>query len=126
MKPIISAAAGLTLIMLVCGVPTAQTQQEMTAREGQAFREADKAMNAAYDRLMGKLSPTGQVALREVQRSWLRFRDQECDFETLGSTDGSVHPIVVYNCKARLTRVRTADLLAQVRCPEGDVGCGNQ
>ena len=83
-------------------------------------------MNAAYDRLMAKISPAGQAALRDAQRSWLRFRDQECDFETLGSSSGSIRPMVVYGCKTRLTVARTTDLAAQINCPEGDASCGNQ
>jgi uncharacterized protein YecT (DUF1311 family) len=119
-------ALGVALALLAYGFAAAQTQLEMNDAEAAKFAAADKAMNAAYQRLMAKITPAGQKSLREAQRAWLSFRDQECDFETLGSADGSVHPMVVSACKAKLTRVRTADLQTQIDCPEGDVGCGNQ
>lgn len=126
MHKAVTVVACLALTVLPLAAPVAQTQLEMTAKEGERFRQADKALNAAYDRLMAKVSPAGQAALREAQRTWLRFRDQECDFEALGSAGGSVHSLAVLICRGRMTRSRTEELVAQLDCPEGDVTCGSQ
>ena len=83
-------------------------------------------MNAAYQRLMAKISENGRQALREAQRSWIAYRDLECAFDTLGTQTGSIHPMEVALCKTRLTGQRTADLNAQIDCEEGDVSCGGQ
>jgi uncharacterized protein YecT (DUF1311 family) len=106
MRKTFVTAVSFVAVALSCTAAVAQSQQDMNAEEGARFSEADKAMNAVYDRLMAKISPAGQAALRDAQRSWLRFRDQECDFETLGSSGGSIRPMIV--------------------CPEGNAGCGNQ
>ena len=119
-------AAFILLAVLACGAASARTQQEMNATEGAKLGLADKALNAVYARLMAKISPPGQSALREAQRLWVNFRDRECEFETLGSAGGSVHPMVVAACLTRVTQARTVELKAQLDCPEGDVGCGNQ
>ena len=115
---------------LVCAALTlpaqAQTQRDLNAAEGTKFEAADKAMNAVYGQLTAKISPGGQKALRDAQRLWMSFRDKECDFETLGTAAGSIHPMEVAICLARLTRARTADLKAQLDCEEGDLTCGGQ
>jgi uncharacterized protein YecT (DUF1311 family) len=104
----------------------AQTQMEMTADAGKAFSAADTEMNQIYQQLTAKLSPAGKTALRDAQRAWLRYRDLECPFETMGTVGGSVHPMLVYMCQKRLTKAHIADLTTQLNCQEGDVACGGQ
>jgi uncharacterized protein YecT (DUF1311 family) len=126
MRDIVKLVVCLVLMALPCTALRAQTQLEMTETEGEKFKQADKELNAAYSRLLAKISPAGQSALRDAQQTWLRFRDQECDFETLGSTGGSVHSMVLLICRTNLTRLRTEQLVAQIECKEGDLTCGNQ
>jgi uncharacterized protein YecT (DUF1311 family) len=126
MRDIVKLVVCLVLMALPCTALRAQTQLEMTETEGEKFKQADKELNAAYGRLLAKISPAGQSALREAQRTWLHFRDQECDFETLGSIGGSVHSMVILICRTNLTRLRTEQLVAQFECKEGDLTCGNQ
>jgi uncharacterized protein YecT (DUF1311 family) len=126
MRNIFTPVVCLVLIALPYTALRAQTQQEMTATEGEKVKQADKALNAAYDHLLAKISPAGQSALREAQRTWLHFRDQECDFEALGSIGGSVHSMAILICRERMTRTRTAELVAQIECDEGDLACGHQ
>jgi uncharacterized protein YecT (DUF1311 family) len=126
MRNIITSAVCFVLIALPFTPLRAQTQQEMTATEGEKFKQADKALNATYNQLLAKISPAGQSALREAQRTWLRFRDQECEFETLGTKDGTVHPMVLLMCMTGLTQLRTEQLVAQIECEEGDLSCVRQ
>jgi uncharacterized protein YecT (DUF1311 family) len=75
---------------------------------------------------MAKISSAGKASLRDVEKTWLRFRDRECAFETMGTVGGSVHLTVVAQCKSRLTIQRTKDLEDQLNCKEGDLSCGGQ
>jgi uncharacterized protein YecT (DUF1311 family) len=75
---------------------------------------------------MVRISSDGQARLRDVEKLWIQFRDQECAFETLGTADGSIHPMVLLICKTRLTDQRIKDLDAQLNCEEGDLSCGGQ
>lgn len=99
---------------------------ELNEQASQVFGKADGALNSAYGRLLGKVSPAGKEALKQAQRSWLTFRDQECDFETMGTAGGSIHGMMVAECRTRLTLVRVKDLQAQLSCSEGDLSCGGQ
>ena len=102
------------------------TQGAMNACADAQYRTADKALNAAYAALLAKVSPAGRGTLQAAQRSWVAYRDAECRFETLGTSDGSVHPFLLSQCLEGLTRDQTERLAAQANCTEGDLSCGNQ
>lgn len=107
-------------------VSAAQTQSEMNATAAADFQKADKALNASYQKLLAKISPKGAAALRQAQRTWIKFRDEDCTFQVMGVAGGSVHPMVYNLCRAELTNRRTKDLRDQLDCEEGDLSCGGQ
>lgn len=102
------------------------TQMEITICEGKKLEKADAALNDAYTKLSKKVSAENKAKLVETQRAWMKFRDAQCDFETLGTTGGSIHPMEVAICRAELTRAQTKRLLHQLDCDEGDPTCGGQ
>ena len=102
------------------------TQTDMNLCEGDNFKQADIQLNAVYAKLMKKISAAGQIKLREAQKSWIAYRDAQCDFETLGTIDGSIHSMVAAQCLADLTEQQTKRLQHQLTCQEGDVSCGGQ
>jgi uncharacterized protein YecT (DUF1311 family) len=112
------------LVATVLPVPVlAQTQLEITTQAARDFAETDGRLNKAYRTLVAKL-PSEQVAkLREAQATWLRFRDQECAFETMGTLGGSVHRVGEVYCRTRLTEERINHLEAQLKCMEGTLSC---
>jgi uncharacterized protein YecT (DUF1311 family) len=103
-----------------------QTQVELNQQSNAEFQKADKQLNETYTALMAKISAAGKTRLREAQITWLRFRDQECAFEAMGTEGGSVHPLIVNACLARLTLARVKDLDNQLNCQEGDLSCVRQ
>ena len=116
---------GLIAAGLEGGQPAAaQSQMELNEQASQAFGKADSALNRVYGQLSARVSPAGKNSLKQAQRFWLNFRDQECDFETLGTVGGSIHGMMVVECRTRLTVTRIKDLQAQVSCSEGDLSCG--
>ncbi len=108
------------------GSAFAQTQLELNEKAGSELRQAETRMDAVYRGVMAKISNTGKEALQAAQETWLNFRNQECAFETMGSTGGSIHLMVVAECRSRLTTQRIKDLEAQLNCQEGNPSCGNQ
>jgi uncharacterized protein YecT (DUF1311 family) len=66
------------------------------------FLKADQRLNAVFSSLIAKVSAARKASLRDAEKTWIRFRDQECAFETMGSGRGSGHPMVVSKCKSRL------------------------
>jgi uncharacterized protein YecT (DUF1311 family) len=94
----------------------------MTRCAGQAYQAADAEMTrqwkvryAAMKRRDAQDTSRGggfgyAAALLESQRAWLRFRDTQCVIEGAEFAGGSAWPMAQAQCRARLTRQRTAQL----------------
>jgi uncharacterized protein YecT (DUF1311 family) len=104
----------------------ANDQFSMNICADRDYQIADKTLNDTYRRLMASVSPAGRSKLQAAQRAWLAWRDAECQFETAGSADGSIHPYVVSICRNELTRAQATRLDRQLHCQEGDLSCGRQ
>jgi uncharacterized protein YecT (DUF1311 family) len=100
----------------------ANTQADMNRCAGEAFMQADAALNAAYADLRRELEDEAerQVFLTKAQRAWLALRDAECDFKTAESRGGSIHPMLVQQCRTELTARRTGELQAHAACVQAD------
>ncbi|MBO1074075.1 lysozyme inhibitor LprI family protein [Roseomonas marmotae] len=101
------------------------TQADMNECAGDGLRKADAALNEAYQQIMARLRPDAPArqALRDAQRAWIRFRDGECDFATIGVEGGSIRPMLAAQCRQRLTEERLAQLRRYLSCREGDLDC---
>lgn len=101
------------------------TQVELRNCAGDGLRRADTALNEVYGRIMERLKPDPEAAqaLRDAQRAWIRFRDGECDFATVGAEGGSIRPMLVAQCRQKLTEQRVTQLRRYLSCQEGDLAC---
>ena len=113
-------AAGETLN---CKNP--ETTYEINMCAGRDFTAADRAMNALYKQLMAKYDAGNRKLLLAAQRSWLKFRDDECDYETALTIGGTIHSTMVTNCDTEMTLERIKRLKAQASCEEGDMSCNH-
>jgi uncharacterized protein YecT (DUF1311 family) len=116
----------LAAAALAAGGAAAQSQLELNQQAAADLRKSDERLNVVYRALQAKISDAGKKSLQTAQQSWLRFRDQECEFETIGTVGGSIHSMIVAICLTRLTDQRVKDLEAQLNCKEGDLSCGGQ
>ena len=99
-----------------------QTQVEMTACAEQDWQDADADLNDAYQQAMDAMAeidailPEAQQGavqnLRTAQRAWVSFRDATCAAEGYSVYGGSMEPMVIYGCRARITADRAEDLWA--------------
>jgi uncharacterized protein YecT (DUF1311 family) len=119
-------ATASAVAALAIGSAAAQSQMELYAQAAADLRKSDEQLNAVYNKLRAKISDAGKNKLQVAQQSWLRFRDQECEFETMGTVGGSIHSMIVAICLTRLTDQRVKDLEAQLNCQEGNLSCGGQ
>ncbi len=101
------------------------TTYEMNMCAGRDFTATDGAMNALYKQLMAKYDAGNKKLLLAAQRSWLKFRDDECDYETALTVGGTIHSTMVTNCDTALTLERIKRLKAQAACEEGDMSCNH-
>ncbi|RBI86179.1 hypothetical protein DRV85_05325 [Rhodosalinus halophilus] len=99
----------------------AVTQIELTFCAEQAWLRADEDLNLAWSlaveqaRAIQSALPADapvdiEEDLRRAQRVWIDFRDLACAAESHMAWGGSMAPMLVYACRERLTRQRTADL----------------
>lgn len=91
----IDRSGGVTVEILNC------------AADEQARQE--KRLNANYQALLKRLSPTRQAELRKAQRLWLQLRDANCDswVEPMGgSSQGLFHS----SCYLEMTTRRATEL----------------
>ncbi|MET4700230.1 uncharacterized protein YecT (DUF1311 family) [Constrictibacter sp. MBR-5] len=103
----------------------AETQAAMNACVGEAFAEADAALNRDYGRLRARLKEDASAERKLVaaQRAWIAFRDAECAFSASSVEGGSAHGMVVAECRTHLTRQRVKELGYYLSCREGDLSC---
>lgn len=100
----------------------AETQTDMTLCAGQDFQAADKALNVEYQTARKAMKAQdadtedamkgADAALVAAQRAWVSYRDAQCASFGFQAHGGSMEPMLVAQCKADLTRRRTAELKA--------------
>jgi len=112
-----------------CDDPQVQAEMNWCAR--QDYARADAALNAQWAITAAVMKqrdvewaalgsadtrPGFFKSLLEGQRAWLRYRDAQCRVDGYAARGGSLEPLLVATCKARLTQARTQqlkDLIAQ-------------
>lgn len=135
MRTILTILSLSTLGLAILGHPAAALSQECNpADESQAgmnicaaagFKAEDARLNKTYREIVKRLADDadGKKLLVTAQRDWIAFRDAECVFATAGTAGGSIHPMMVSDCLAGLTKMRTAQLATYLDCEEGDMSC---
>ena len=106
-----------------------QDQSTMTLCAGLDYDKADKELNklwpsiksAAEENDKGASAEEGGYlkALMASQKAWIAFRDAECTWEGFVSHGGTMEPMLVNGCLARLTQERIKQL------KDGQEGLGN-
>ena len=123
MKTMITLSVALGLAVAAASSASAQSQATMNANAAQDLQRADRSLNTQYTATMNRLSTPSRTLLRNAQRTWISFRDQQCRFEASGVQGGSAYPMVQSTCLARLTTERTQQLRTLGQCQEGDLSC---
>ena len=102
---------------------SASTQAALNACAYESFLAASAEMGPQLQQIESALTPSRRTAWRNVQKTWLTFRTQSCQFESSAVQGGSAGPMVQWQCAARMTKERTAALARLASCPEGDIAC---
>lgn len=92
-----------------------QTQYEMNVCAKNRFVSADALLNRVYKQLASKLEGDLLVKLKAAEASWLKYRDDNCDYEGSIFAGGSIRPTIYYSCLERATKSRTAELRILLR-----------
>lgn len=98
-----------------CGNATSQTEMNACyAREAEA---ATARLDSLMTSLGSSLGVERAASLRQVQASWMAYRDGQCAWEGAAAEGGSIAPTVVATCRAREARERIDEL--QIHLCEG-------
>ena len=79
-----------------------------------AFDDSDAELDALYRRLLAQREVRADRdvtrVLTESQQAWLKFRDAQCEWETVESRGGNIRPVQISGCARALTRQRIEQL----------------
>ena len=92
-----------------------QTQAEMNICAGKDYKAADAALNRVYNQLTSKLEGAERAKLKDAESAWLKYRDADCDYEASFFEGGTIQPMILSSCFARVTKARTAELREQIK-----------
>jgi uncharacterized protein YecT (DUF1311 family) len=98
-------------------------QMQLDQCAGQDFTAADAKLNVLYKTMMSKYDTANGAKLKAAERAWIAWRDAECDFETNGTTGGSINAMEDTMCRTGKTNARIKELNTQLHCAEGDMSC---
>lgn len=107
-----------------CASPT--TQADMTTCAHEEFLAASARYASRYAALSKGLPQLQRDRLRRAQKAWLAYRTAACDFESGAAAGGSVREMLRWQCAARFTDARAAELATLATCEEGDVACAKR
>lgn len=128
----LSALAALALVAVasVAGAQTAPdcdnaiTQGDMNLCASLDWQKADAELNAVYKKAMAQMRATDSDlpddlkgaadTLRDAQRAWIPYRDKACESYGFLARGGSMEPMLVYSCRADVTRERIKELQSLV------------
>ena len=102
---------------------SASTQAALNECAYESTLAASAEMDSRLQQIESALTPPKLTAWRNVQKAWLTFMTQSCQYESSAVQGGSAGPMVQWQCAARMTRERTAALARLASCPEGDIAC---
>lgn len=118
-------------VFLVAGAASAEdppvdcknavTQTDMNICAARDYEAADKELNAQYKKTRAAMVAWdaelesnlkgAEKALLKSQRAWIDYRDGECAAEGFQARGGTLEPMLVSGCMAKLTRQRTKELV---------------
>jgi uncharacterized protein YecT (DUF1311 family) len=101
---------------------TAMTQSEMNQC---AFKDYDRTKHLidAFLQKQTKLNAREKASLLEAFNTYQTYVNQQCEFDTRDSLGGSIHGLVLVNCKTQLLHNYLNYLKRQTQCVEGDLSC---
>jgi len=111
MKKQILFAAGIALVIMTVPFTSNGKEPEFKppgTEENAAVDQANAKLDAVYKRLMSKLDADGQKALKDAERSWIKWRDDEAMLMARvgGAVGGSAMRVDHANAQLKLINQR--------------------
>jgi uncharacterized protein YecT (DUF1311 family) len=115
-------AGGIALVIMAVPFESQAKEPDFKppgTEENAAVDQANKRLDAVYKQLMGKLDADGQKALKDAERSWIKWRDDEAMLMARagGAVGGSALRVDFLNAQKKLIDQRIEVLTAYARQP---------
>lgn len=78
----------------------------------QTFKKVDGVLNEQYKKALSTLAPAEQSHLKDVQKSWVRFKESFCEELYQAALPGAEAPIESLGCLVQTTNARLGELIA--------------
>ena len=91
---------------------TRANQLELTQCADRELAKSDALLNQTYRKLVADLDDEHRPLLQKAQRAWVGFRDADCDLDASVALGGSMHGMLVADCRAAMTGERVKALKA--------------
>ena len=119
--PSVMAQTANSTAAVDCKAPTTQRQMNDCAYDD--FLVANAGYAESNKSVVSKLAGKQAGLFRRAQTTWIAYRTAACAFESSAVQGGSAQGMVNWQCAARITRARAAELATLGNCTEGDLAC---
>lgn len=115
MPNIITKALCISPLLLISSFSFAACDRNMnqtdlnicTAKE---YQQADQKLNKLYKSYTAKLTSAQRKQFTEIQKTWVNYKDKDCQYAAQGYKGGSMYPLVLNECLTEKTEDRIDDL----------------
>ncbi len=89
-----------------------ETQSNMNVCSYRDYLRADIELNRTWHAVSKRVTkdPSAFRSLLDAQRSWLTYRDKQCDVWSKWYEGGTIVPLMVNSCLTEITKFRTKEL----------------
>lgn len=108
---LISAASPPLFAAETCN-PDSLSNPDLITCGQQTSKKVDGVLNEQYKKALSTLAPAEQNHLRDVQKSWVRFKESFCEELYQAALPGAEAPIEKLGCLVQTTNARLGELIA--------------
>ena len=93
----------------------AMTQAEMNVAAGEAYRSAERKLDAVIEQIKEFLSPEKCTRLENTNRAWRAYQKSHADFSASHYEGGSIQPLIYASTMGAVTIARIVELEAELK-----------
>ena len=115
MKNIISKTLVIVPVLLISSMSFADCDGNLNLTDlnmctAQEYKKADQKLNKLYQAYTAKLSRAERKQFTAIQKSWVNYKDKDCQYTAQGYNGGSIYPTILNTCLTEKTEDRIDDL----------------
>ena len=115
MPNIITKALCISPLLLISSLSFADCDRNMNQTDlnmctAQEYKKADQKLNKLYQAYTTKLGSAERKQFTAIQKSWVNYKDKDCQYTAQGYNGGSIYPTILNTCLTEKTEDRIDDL----------------